>query len=68
MGKIRRKEESLTSEEKDEKQYQLALEANPADADAHYNYGNLLEQLERYVEAEKQYQLAIELDNREQKK
>jgi len=46
-----------------EDQYKLALEADPNDADTHYNYGNLLINMGRLEEAEDQYKLAIELDS-----
>jgi membrane protease YdiL (CAAX protease family) len=67
MDKIRVKEESLNGQEKAEKQYHLALEANPDNAATHYHYGKLLKQMKRYDEAEKQYQLAIELGHKNPK-
>lgn len=43
-----------------EKQYKLALEADPNDIDIHWNYGVLLEELGRKEEAAMQYLLALE--------
>ena len=39
-----------------------ALEHDPNNAEAHHNYGLLLQQMERYEEAEEQYLLALEAD------
>ena len=48
--------------EETEKQYLLALEADPNHAAAHYNYGNILIAMGRKEEAEKQYLLTLEAD------
>ena len=48
--------------EEAEKEYILALEADPNNAVSHTNYGNFLLQMERGEEAEKQYQLALNID------
>jgi type IV pilus assembly protein PilF len=45
-----------------EKQYLLALKADPNNASAHNNYGNLLLQIWRKKEAGKHYQLALKAD------
>jgi Tfp pilus assembly protein PilF len=42
-----------------EEQYLLALEADPNNIAVHSDYGNLLEEMGRYEEAEKQYTLAL---------
>ena len=48
--------------EEAEKQYLLALEADPNNAVVHNDYGTLLERTGRYEEAGKQYLLALEAD------
>ncbi len=45
-----------------EKQFKLALEVDPKDANTHYNYGIILAEMERWEEAEKQFKLALEVD------
>jgi TolB-like protein/DNA-binding winged helix-turn-helix (wHTH) protein len=45
-----------------EKEYRLALELNPSDADAHLEYGRFLQALGRNDEATTQMNYAIELD------
>ena len=47
---------------KAEKQYKLAVEANPNYAAAYYNYGIILNEMGRFDEAEKQYKLSLEKD------
>jgi tetratricopeptide (TPR) repeat protein len=48
--------------EKAEKQYKLALAADPKNVSTHYNYGNLLNEMGKKGEAEKQYKLALKSD------
>ena len=48
--------------DKAEEMYRKAIEANPNLADAHYNLGILLKNLERYDEAEKEYREAIRIN------
>ncbi|MCZ7355947.1 MAG: tetratricopeptide repeat protein [Candidatus Methanoperedens sp.] len=42
--------------------YKKAIQIDPKDADAHYNYANLLEDLGRKIEAEEHYEKAIKLN------
>jgi Tfp pilus assembly protein PilF len=48
-----------------EEQYKLALESDPKHVNTHYNYGNLLSDMERLDDAEEQYKLALESDPNE---
>lgn len=48
--------------EETEKQYKLALEADPNDAGTHFNYGNFLSEIGHMKEAEIQYELGLEID------
>jgi tetratricopeptide (TPR) repeat protein len=48
--------------EKAEEQYRQAIDADPKDAAAHYNYAILLQELKRNEEAEEQYRPAIDAD------
>jgi tetratricopeptide (TPR) repeat protein len=46
-----------------EEQYKKAIELDPKDADAHYNYAHFLDELERNIEAEEHYKKAIKLNS-----